>query len=238
MQRLLVPVLFSLLLAGCPPTIIDDYFQMEVGNTWEYFLVDGGEVDEFWTLNALDADDNDESGRGDIFFRMVRTVPDGIADGVPAEYEQRRFNIGLEQDLTGSEPRPIGWTYRWLPEAQKEGDREEYFVVVPGSRDDWTDSWSYEFGEDGGSDFYIEVDTQRSEGPRQTSYGTYNDLVECVRTVEITSFATGEELVQTTVTTETWAAGVGLIHFHVLAADDTTTEGVLRTTNVADAPGT
>jgi len=238
MYRALLLFVSVPLLAGCPPTAQNDHYQLELGNTWEYFLVDGGEEGEFWTLQILDADDNEESGRGDIFFRMIRTVPNALGEGIPADYEQRRFNLALEEDLTGSTPKPIGWTYRWLPEAQKEGDRGEYFVVSPGSASDWADDWSFEFGEDTGSDFEISVVTERSDVGRQTSFGTFDDLILVERTAQITSFSTGEELVQTTVTTETWAAGVGLIHFHILAADGTTTEAVLRTTNAAQAPGT
>jgi hypothetical protein len=238
MYRFLSILPLAVLLIGCPPSAQEDYFHLELGNSWEYFLVDGGEEGETWSLDILDADDNEESGRGDIFFKMIRTVPNALGEGVPADYEQRRFNLALEQDETGSTPKPIGWTYRWLPEAQKEGDRGEYFVVSPGSASDWSDDWSYDFGEDTGSDFSISVVTQRSSDARQTSFGTFTDLVVVERTVEITSFSTGEELVQTTVTNETWAAGVGLVHFHILAADGTTTEAVLRTTNVTTSPGT
>jgi hypothetical protein len=238
MGRLLSLIVFLSVLTACPPGTAEDHFQLELGNTWEYFLVDGGEEGEFWRLDMLDADDNSESGRGDLFFHMVRTVPNALGEGIPADYEQRRFNLALEQDLTGSVPKPIGWTYRWLPDAQKEGDRGEYFVVSPGSAADWSDDWSYDFGEDTGSDFSISVTTERSDVPRQTSFGTFTDLVLIERTVEITSFSSGEELVQVTVTSETWASGVGLIHFHILAADGTTTEAVLRTTNVTTSPGT
>jgi hypothetical protein len=238
MIRLLPLLASAFLLAACPPGSSDDHFQLALDNTWEYFLVDGGEDGEFWTLTISDADENEESGRGDLFFEMVRTVPDALGIGVPADYPQRRFNLALEQDLTGSTPKPIGWTYRWLPDAQKEGGRGEYFVVSPGSAADWSDDWSYDFGEGSGSDFALAVTTERSETARQTSFGTFDDLILVERTVVITSFSSGEELVQTTVTSETWAAGVGLIHFHILAADGATTEAVLRTTNVTTPPGT
>ena len=237
MSRFLSLIPLTLLLTGCPPGGGEDYFRLDVGNTWEYFLVDGGVEGEYWTLSMLDADENEESGRGDVFFQMLRTVPDALGPGVPADYPQRRFNVALEEDTTGSVAMPIGWTYRWLPDAQKEGDRGEYFVKSPGSASDWSDGWSYEVG-DAGSDFDFEVETYRSSEARQTSFGTYTDLVIVERTTEITSYSTGTELVQTTTSVETWAAGVGLIHFSILGADGVTTEAVLRTTNAADSPGT
>lgn len=238
MLRLFPLLALVSLLVGCPPSSGEDHFQFALDNTWEYFLVDGGEEDEVWNLTISDADENEESGRGDLFFQMVRTVPNALGEGLPADYPQRRFNLALEQDLTGSTPKPIGWTYRWLPDAQKEGARGEYFVVSPGSASDWSDDWSYDFGEPTGSDFSIAVITERSSEPRQTSFGTFDDLILVERTVEITSFSSGDELVQTTVTNETWAEGVGLVHFHILAADGTNTEAVLRTTNVTTPPGT
>lgn len=220
----------SAILLGCPPTGPGDYANLAVGNTWEYFLVQGGEDEEYWTLQALDADDNTESGRGDIYLRLSRTIPDGLAPGQDETYDQRRFNVAHVQDLTGSEPVTIGWDYRWV--LQEEGDRGEFFTVAPGSSADWTNSWNYETGEPGGSDFDHEITATRCQDYVETSYGTFGDCVVYERTVTTTNFDLGgEEQVLTTVHHETWANGVGLVRYSITASDGNVSTAVLRTTN-------
>lgn len=220
----------ALALAGCPPSGPGDYYNLGLGYTWEYFLVEGGEEGEFWTLQALDADENTESGRGDFYMRLTRTIPDGLAPGQDQTFEQRRFNVAHQQDLTGSEPVSIGWTYRWV--LQEEGDRDSYFVVAPGSAADWTDSWSYETGEVGGSDFEHEIDVARCDDDVETSYATFSDCLEYTRTVTTTNFDfEGNEQVLTTVHHEAWAADVGLVRYSITASDGHVSTAVLRTTN-------
>ncbi len=228
----LAPVVFLL---GCPPSGGGDYYNFGLGYTWEYVLIEGGEDDEFWTLQALDADENDESGRGDYYIKLTRTLPDSLGPGQDQTFDQRRFNVDHEQDLTGSEPVSIGWSYKWV--LQEEGDREEYFVVAPGSARDWSDSWSYETGESGGSDFEHEITASRCTDQVVSSFISTADCIEYERTVTTTNFALdGSEQVLTTVHHETWAAGVGLMRYSITASDGGVSTAVLRTTDSAEAP--
>ncbi len=233
MRALVLPCL-ALLLAACPPTSNEDYFNLAVGYTWEFYLLEGGEDGEFWTVQALDADENTESGRGDIYFRLTRTIPDGLGPGTDQVLEQRRFNVRHVQDLTGSEPVSIGWDYRWV--LQEEGEREEYFLRQPGSAKDWSDGWDYETGEPGGSDFEHTVEMATCTEPVATSAGEFEDCVTVTRTVEVTNYDINgnPEDPLTTVHTEVWARDVGLASYEILASDLQRSYAVLRTTNAMD----
>ena len=115
---------------------------------------------------------------------------------------------------------------------QEEGDRDEYFVVAPGSAGDWSDSWSYETGEVGGSDFEHEISVSRCDGEVETSYAVFDDCLEYSRTVTTTNFDfEGNEQILTTVHDETWAADVGLVRYSITASDGHVSTAVLRTTS-------
>lgn len=221
------------LLTACGPGAGGDYFKLEVGNTWEYFLIEGGEDGEFWTLQALDTDDNSANGRGDVYFRLSRTIPDGLSPGVDQTLEQRRFNVEHVQDLTGSEPVSIGWDYRWV--LQEEGERSEFFVKTPGAGADWTDAWDYDITETG-SDFVHSIEMSRCSGEVETSYAVFEDCVHVVRTLDTINYDINNnpEDPLTTIHEEVWATGVGLVRYSILASDGQRSTAVLRTTN-ADA---
>jgi len=215
---------------GCAPTVAQDYFRLEVGNSWEYFVVEGGTDGETWYLEALDADDNDMSGRGDVYLRMMQELPDD--PGSP--FFLRRFNIRHEQDLTGSTPVSIGWSYRWVE--KNEGDRDEWFVTSPGSDSGWTDSWSYSVQESGaGSEFEHEVTAGYCTEEVAASYATTDDCVEVERTITTVNHSLGEDAPDlVTVHIETWAAGVGLLRYRILESDGQTKDAVLRTASFVD----
>jgi hypothetical protein len=225
---LLIPLC---LLLGCPPPSGGDYFKLSVGSTWEYLLIEGGEDDEFWTLEALDAGDNPTNQRGDIFFRLTRTIPDGLSPGNDQTFDQRRFNVRHVQDLEGSAPISLGWDYRWV--LQEEGKREEFFVTPPGSGANWSEVWEFETGEAGGSEFQHRVEARRCDGEVETSYDVFTDCIEVTRTVDTINFDIdgNPEPALTTVHEEVWAEGVGLVRYSILASDDQRSTAVLRTTS-------
>lgn len=220
------------LLCGCPPVDAVDYYQLAVGNQWEYYVTQGPEG-EVWNMDVLDADDNPETGRGDIYLLMTRTEPPTEPTMPAVVYDARRFNLATQEDLTGSVAKLIGWQYKWVN--NDEGDRNEYFVKAPGSASSWSDSWDYGVnGSGGGTDFWFSVTGSYTTDPVQTPYGTYVDCVQYIREVRLDHSDGTEQNIEHV---EVWAAGVGLIRYMVTAVDGDVTEVLLRTTNVAEIPG-
>jgi hypothetical protein len=220
-------------LSACPPVEEADYFQMAVGNQWEYYVTQGGLDGEVWNMEVFDADDNPETGRGDVYVVMSRTEPPPEPTLPSLTVDARSFNLATQEDLTGSVAKLIGWQYKWVN--NDEGDRNEYFVKAPGSRADWSDHWEYGVnGSAGGTDFWFSVTGSYMPDPVQTPYGTYVDTVEYVREVRLDHSDGTEQYVQHL---ENWADGVGLIRYVVTAVDGDITEVLLRTTNVAEIPG-
>ncbi len=219
-------------LVGCPPVEEADYYQLAVGNQWEYYVTQG-QSGEVWNMEVFDADDNPETGRGDLYVVMSRTEPPPEPNLPSLTIETRSFNLASQEDLTGSVAKLIGWQYKWVN--NDEGDRNEYFVKAPTSREDWTDDWQYGVnGSAGGTDFWFSVSASYMTEPVVTGYGTYIDCIEYRREVRLEHDDGTEQYVEHL---EAWAAGVGLIRYTLTAVDGDVTEVVLRTTNVADLPG-
>jgi len=231
--RLSLVFLPAVLLCGCPPVEAIDYYQLAVGNQWEYFVTQGGVEGEVWNMEIFDADANPDSGRGDIYLLMNHTTPPNEGNPQALTLPERSFNLAAQQDLTGSVAKLIGWQYKVVEE--DEGDRNEYFVKAPGSADDWSGSWDYRVSDSGAAmDFAFSVNADRMTDPVQTPYGTYVDYVRCIREVRI-EHSDGTEGNRELV--EDWASGVGLIRYQVTGVDGDVTEVLLRTTNVAEIPG-
>jgi hypothetical protein len=216
-------------LAACGPTGVSDYFNLVVDGTWHFDVIQP-ETDEFWTLQTLDADDNEESHRGEIFFKLTRTIPDGLGPGQDQTFPQRQFNVSHDQDLSGTEPISLGWEYKWVA-GLEEGDHGEYFVLTPDVDPEWEEFWNYATGEEGGSDFEHDVTARYCDQVVQTSYGLLEDCIIYERSVTTTNYIGQDEQVLTTVHTETWAANIGLVRYEILASDGETTIAVLRTTD-------
>ncbi|MBJ94234.1 MAG: hypothetical protein CMP23_07105 [Rickettsiales bacterium] len=233
MMRITVVLLALSWWAGCAPQPQADYFQLAIGNQWEYYVTAGGEEGEVWNMEVLDADDNPESGRGDVYLVMSRTEPPSGPGLASLTVDTRSFNLATQQDLTGSSPQLIGWQYKWVN--NDEGDRNEYFVKEPGSRSDWSENWDYRAdGNAGGTEFWFSVSERRTTDPIQTPYGTYVDCLEVEREVRLDHSDGTEQFV---LHVESWAAGVGLIRYQRTGTDGDVTEVLLRTTNVAEIPG-
>jgi hypothetical protein len=228
-MRLLLPLL-CLPLAACSGAGAD-YFRIETGLTWEYSLVTGGVQDEVWRLEIVDAEENPANQRGQLWWRIIRSEPHPDFAGERLETDHRSFNVGLEEDQTGSEPVPIGWTYRHVE--LDEGDRNEFFVKVPEGGNTWSDTWSYTI-DDGGSEFDYSVEIARGEDTVQTGLGNYDDTVRVVRTTVITNTAGGNDQVLTQVHEEHWARDVGLVRYRFTAADGEVTDAALRTADTVD----
>ena len=223
----------SLGLVGCPPTDPIDYYQLSIGNQWEYYVSQGGQDGEVWNMEIFDADDNPETGRGDVFLVMSRTEPPPEPTLPSLTVDTRSFNLATQQDLTGQAPKLIGWQYKWVN--NDEGDRDEYFVKAPGSASDWSEAWEYGVnGSAGGTACWFSVDAARRSDPIQTPYGTYVDCIEVQREVRLDHSDGTEQFVSHV---EDWAAGVGLIRYVRTGTDGDETEVLLRTTNVAEIPG-
>ncbi len=243
----------SVLLSGCPPVELQEYYQFAIGNTWEYYLTEGGVVTadcgdgidhesvEVWTLAVLDDDENAESQRGDRYVHWTRNWADPCNPSQEYTVTHRAFNLAEEVDLTGLEPVATGYTYKWV--GNDEGKRNEYFVMAPNGSADWTESWDARVsGDGGGSDFEFEVSVEVLSEPLQVPYArpgassTYTDVVEYTRTqTAISVNLDGEELVQTQIHVEDYAQGVGLIRYHYTNSEDPpqVTEALLRTTNIS-----
>jgi len=230
-------VLASTLLAACPPVETEDYYQLAAGNQWEYYMSEGAADGVIWDLEVLDANENEETSRGDLWVVLTRTEPPQQPGFDPLVIRQRSFNIDLEQTITDGETVDVGWVYKWADSG--EGDRNEYFVKKPSGDADWAESWEFDvFEAIGSSRFYFDIEASMRTEPLQTPYGTYLDCIDYIRTVEIEH---NDGSVDRVDRLETWAAGVGLIRYRISAqnaeGEDTITEGLLRTTNVAPIPG-
>jgi len=231
-------VVVAALLVGCPPVQQQDYYQLAPGNHWEYYMSEGTADGVVWDLEVLNADDNEETSRGDLWVVLTRTEPPQAPGFDPLVVRQRSFNIDREQSVSDGETTDLGWVYKWV-QSDEEGERNEYFVKTPSGASDWSDSWEFDVFETvGNSQFYFDIEAHVRTEPLQTPYGTYLDSIEYVRTVEI-EHNNGE--VDRFERVETWAAGVGLIRYQITAenaeGEETVTEGLLRTTNVAPIPG-
>ena len=90
-------LLLSAWLCGCPPVESTDYFQMEIGNQWEYYVTQGGLDGEVWNMEVFDADDNPETGRGDIYVVMTRTEPPPEPNLPSLTVDARTFNLAAQQ---------------------------------------------------------------------------------------------------------------------------------------------
>jgi hypothetical protein len=227
------PTLFVLaaLLAGC--TSLEeagDYFRLEVGQSWTYTLIQGGNGEE-WTLRTRDAAENPDSTRGDVWFHLTRPEPSNDPqdpDGV-IDFPVRSFNVSQEADTTGDVPIPIGYTYRFV--GQGEGDRNKYFVKYPGEDETFTDAWDYEVASEvGTSRFEYDVTVTRSTEPVETGYGSWSDNILVHRVVTIVNVnGQGEEVALPQTHDEVWAAGGGLVRYRFESADEQVTEAVVRT---------
>ncbi len=220
-------------LGGCPAAGDVDYFQLGIGNTWEYRVLSGGEEGERWTAISDDPDDNEyaRSGRGDIMFHLMRTYPNAEPELPDIEIPMRNFNVSEERTV---EDVLLGWQYKDVP--SDEGDRNEWFVKIPDPTDpDYSDSWEYDVPSESNSEVSIAVTQSWCQEPLLTSYGTYDDCLDVIRT-KTTDHNDGE-LITTQVRHETWAGGYGLIRYLIIAGDEDETEGRLASTSVAPRPG-
>lgn len=221
---LLAPLL---LLTGCSGLGVGDYFQMVEGNTWSYFVRNSELNDEQWTLSVLDSEENEASGRGEFFVQLLRTYKDDVNPAIEYTEILRGFNVSPDFGGLGEDADPVAWVYKYAN--TDEGDRNENFVVQPGSESDWTASWDYEVrGDGGGSDFEFVIDMAYESEPIQTSLGTFEDTVAITRT-RTTVSSGGDDLTNTR--QEWWAVDVGLIRYIETGADGLSVEGVVRTTS-------
>jgi len=224
---LLVPVL---LLSACT-SAGGDYFRLEEGLTWEYSLVQGGVQDEVWRVEVGDAADNPANQRGSLWWRIVRSEPHPDFPGERLETDHRSFNVGAEEDQTGSEPVLLGYTYRHVE--LDEGDRNEWFVKVPEAGATWSDTWNYTI-DDGGSEFEYTIEISRGQDTVQTGLGNYDDTVQVIRTTVITNRNQGNEQELTQIHEEHWARDVGLVRYRFTAANEEVTDAALRTADTVD----
>jgi len=223
--------LSALLMTGCSGLGSGDYFQIAEGNSWSFFVRNSELNDEQWTLNVLDSDENDASGRGEFFMQLMRTYKDDVNPAIEYEEILRGFNLSADYGGLGEDADPVAWVYKYAN--TDEGDRNENFVVQPGTEADWSLSWDYEVrGSGGGSDFEFEIDMAYETEPIQTSLGTFEDTLAVTRT-RTTVSSGGDDLTNTR--QEWWAVDVGLIRYIETGADGLSVEGVVRTTNFAAA---
>lgn len=224
-----------LLVVGCGTgSGADDYFRFEAGNTWTYYLNEGGQEDEVWTLDVLDADENEQSARGDFFFLLTQTYPNPEPALPDITSPLRQFNFSAELSGTVENPEVSSWVYKWAND--DEGLRNQDFVVPPGDDSAWTTTW--ESGSDTGTleVAYEIASSRRAEGIR-VPFGFYEDCIDVRRTITRTGTVAGDDSVTVQVREETWANGVGLIRYHLTATDGTISEGLLRETNTAERAG-
>ncbi len=217
-----------LLCTGCSSLGVGDYFQIAEGNTWGFFVRNSELNDEQWTLSVLDADDNEQSQRGTLYWQFLKTYKDDVNPAIEFETLLRSFNVSPDYGGLGEDATPVGWVYKFAN--ADEGDRNENFLVQPGTDSDWTQTWDYTVGgAGGGSDFEFVIEMAYETEPIQTSLGTFEDTVAVTRTR--TTVSSGGDPLQNT-RQEWWAVDVGLIRYIETGADGLSVEGVVRTTNV------
>lgn len=231
MIRASIALSAALCLAACPSVDEQaDFFLLEAGNEWTYTTISGGNGEE-WTLQVQDATENPNSSRGDLWFYLW--FPENAND--PQDPDRiiespfRSFNVSLEEDATGDEPIPIGYTYRFV--GGDEGDRNEFFVKYPPADGEaYSESWSYEVESETGTrrDEY-EVSISTSSDPVETGYGSWdnNILVHKLHT-QINVQQNGDEVEFEREHFETWAAGGGLVRYKFVSVDEEVTEIVVR----------
>lgn len=218
--------------AGCAGGDAGDFFQMEEGNTWEYFVRNSELNDEGWTLAIKDADDNQQGSRGQLYFELTRTYTD--ATNPTLEYTDflRRFNVSTDNGGLGEDAPVIAWVYKQVN--NDEGARNENFLVQPEVGADWSSAWEFEVdGENGASDFEFEVTAQYASSSVQTSLGSFEETLHITRTRQTISNSGGSEQILTNVREEWYARDVGLVQYRETGNDGLSVEGVLRTTSVA-----
>jgi hypothetical protein len=231
-MRPLSPLLLcASLLVACPSAEeAGDFFLLEAGNTWTYTLIQGGNGEE-WTLSVLDAAENQDSSRGDLWFYMTRPEPSNDPQDPDAviDFPVRSFNVSLEADSTGEEPIPIGYTYRFV--GQGEGDRNEFFVKYPGDNATYTESWEYEVENELGTNrFEYSIETRHSTDEVETGLGNWSDNILVDRVVtQINIDGAGNEVPFEQTHQEVWAAGAGLVRYRFVSVDEEVTEAVMRT---------
>lgn len=228
-RLLLLPLLVAVV--GCEEVVQLDYFLLDPGDTWTYALIQGGADGEEWTLTVSDAEDREESQRGDIWVALTRPEPDPIDPSLTIEVPQREFNVSLEADSTGEESIPIGYTYRAVE--NEEGQLDQFFVKYPGSAPDWSTSWEYDWeSETGTTAWSYQVSVRRSTDDVGTGMGTWSDNILVDRIIAQTNIdANGDPQTQTREHHEVWAAGGGLVRYRFTSVDDVVTEAVVRTSS-------
>lgn len=212
-----------LLTTGCSGLGVGDYFRIEEGNTWGFFVRNSDLNDERWTLSVLDADENEQNQRGTLYWQFLKTYKDDVNPAIEYEALLRSFNVSADYGGASEDSVPVAWLYKFVNE--DEGERNENFLVQPGSESDWSVSWDYEV--DGSLDFEFVVDMAYETEPIQTSLGTFEDTLSVTRT---RTWSSGGDPLEN-VRQEWWAQNVGLIRYIETGADGLSVEGVVRTTN-------
>jgi len=227
LKRAAILALPLLLTTGCSGLGVGDYFKIEEDNTWSFFVRNSELNDEQWTLSVLDSDENEQSGRGMFFIQLLRTYKDDVNPTIEYEEILRGFNVSPDYGGQGEDANPVAWVYKYAN--TDEGDRNENFLVQPGTDRDWTDAWDFEVeGAGGGSDFEFEISMSYESESIQTSLGTFDDTLAITRTR--TTVSSGGDPLEN-VRQEWWAVDVGLIRYIETGADGLSVEGVVRTTN-------
>jgi len=217
-------------LSGCAGGDAGNYFQLEEGNTWEYFVRNSELRDERWTLSILDSDDNEQGSRGQLYFELKRTYTDDNNPDLEYSDFLRRFNVSADNGGLGDDAPIIAWQYKQVN--NDEGKRNEDFLVQP-EVGEWSSTWDFEVdGDAGASDFEFEVEAGWATEGVQTSLGVFEDTLKITRTRRTISNSGGNEQVLTNIREEWWALDVGLIQYRETGSDGLSVEGVVRQTSV------
>jgi|GEM_PF-1972504 len=221
-----------ILTSGCAAGDARDYFQIAEGNTWEFFVRNSELNDERWTLQILDADENEQGGRGELYFELIATYTDATNPTLEYNEFRRRFNVSADNGGLGEDAPVIAWQYKQVN--NDEGLRNENFVVQPEESPDWSASWDFEVdGEGGGSDFEFELVAGWATDSVQTSLGQFENTLKIERTRSTISNTGEGQQILTNLREEWYAPDVGLVQYRETGADGISVEGVLRTTNVS-----
>jgi hypothetical protein len=222
------------LLAGCAESAVEgDWFRLQVGNEWEYFVRNAEEAEERWFLHVKDADDNPDSGRGTHYFLMERTFVDGSNPLIEHTLPMRGFNVAPFY-VDGNEDSGTVQSWQYKVVNTDEGDRNEDFLQLPGPADDWTARWSYDLGS-GGTDFNFDVTMAWSDEALQTSIGSFERLLVVERVwTSVSEGVGGDELTLVTTRIEKYAQDAGLVSYKVIGSDGVEVEGVVRVATFAE----